>query len=800
MKLHSLRIAGFRGFNDEQTLDLEGQLVIYCGPNGAGKTSIGEALEWLMYGSTLKRSRGDEISKREYAESYRNAHYAGPKRPFVEAEITDASGTKRVIRRELLDDETSILTVDGKPFAALSQFGIGTVHDRPMILQHTLQDFIFMKPKTRYEVLSAMLGLESLIAFRNAVEQAKNDLARRLPAKITDAQRRATSLIRSFGSEPLLKPVASAVEQGNLQEAHRHLQQVALGRVPAGTAEPQLEQALEATKAAKQRAQLDWGRFSLNPVPSPDLHPAMRELQTLRELMNGFHEEVKATVDAIVSSGNERQLDPKLREFISLGLQIRGADGRRCPFCLEETLTTEKLARLERAVELVPEARPSLAKAQGALRAIQTGFQRHSEALSRLAPTLPSDRELDVVTELAADAPGSASGYREACGSVRGQLTALAAARDTLNETLRATSDGISRGASPEKEYETLQEAFRGYDESAKGLPAVANAYAATYASLDPHIKGKLASVQEVRFLSLLSDGLGGWGDIELAYQADSMAELLQDVIRRTRGFIENKQKQILGVRDKEIRAWYDLMNPGVQVGYDGIVPSTDSLELRARSFTKTIMAAPNLSASQLNCVGLAVHLACATRGASPHRMLLFDDPIQSMDDEHTESFKKTIVKDLLDRGLQVIVLTHMDNFAEDMEKLYRSAVDTVLYRMHSYSRSGPSVIWKGPEIRSLLEEVRRNKDSENEGFRKQAVQALRQFVERFVKDLYTAETGKAVSKRFRDKNWTELKNLLRQVKQFDPKDEARLEDIIVSRVNSSTLMGVFPQEFHHQH
>jgi wobble nucleotide-excising tRNase len=46
--------------------------------------------------------------------------------------------------------------------------------------------------------------------------------------------------------------------------------------------------------------------------------------------------------------------------------------------------------------------------------------------------------------------------------------------------------------------------------------------------------------------------------------------------------------------------------------------------------------------------------------------MLLFDDPIQSMDDEHTESFKKTIVKDLLDRGLQVIVLTHMDNFAED--------------------------------------------------------------------------------------------------------------------------------------
>ena len=36
------------------------------------------------------------------------------------------------------------------------------MHDRPLILQHTLQDFIFMKPKARYEVLSAMLGLEPL--------------------------------------------------------------------------------------------------------------------------------------------------------------------------------------------------------------------------------------------------------------------------------------------------------------------------------------------------------------------------------------------------------------------------------------------------------------------------------------------------------------------------------------------------------------------------------------------------------------------------------------------------------------
>jgi len=67
--------------------------------------------------------------------------------------------------------------------------------------------------------------------------------------------------------------------------------------------------------------------------------------------------------------------------------------------------------------------------------------------------------------------------------------------------------------------------------------------------------------------------------------------------------------------------------------------------------------------------------------------------------------------------------------------------------------------------------------DSLNDGFRKQAIQALRQFVERFVKDLFIAETGSSVSKRFENENWGDLKPLLRQCKHFDPVDEAKLED-----------------------
>ena len=243
----------------------------------------------------------------------------------------------------------------------------------------------------------------------------------------------------------------------------------------------------------------------------------------------------------------------------------------------------------------------------------------------------------------------------------------------------------------------------------------------------------------------LLDNALARWRDVELAHLADGMSQLLQDVVRQTRQFIEDKQREILGVRDKDIRRWYDMMNPGAQVGYDCIVPGTDSLELRARSFTRTMMAAPNLSASQLNCIGLSVYLACATRSASPHTMLLFDDPVQSMDDEHMEAFKKIVIKNLLDSGFQVIVLTHMDTFADDIEKLYRTTHNPSLFKLQSYSQSGPTVQYACKLIQGLLQEVKKNMDSPNDGFRKQAIQSLLQFVERLSKILFIAETGTSI-------------------------------------------------------
>ena len=95
MRIDQIKIRGFRGFNEEQTIDLSDPVSIFEGPNGSGKTSIGEAVEWLLYGTTLKRAKGDELSRREYANCYKNIHFIGPGPADVE-QVSKMPTTKPV--------------------------------------------------------------------------------------------------------------------------------------------------------------------------------------------------------------------------------------------------------------------------------------------------------------------------------------------------------------------------------------------------------------------------------------------------------------------------------------------------------------------------------------------------------------------------------------------------------------------------------------------------------------------------------------------------------------------------------
>lgn len=773
MRIKQLKIRGFRGFNEEQQIDLSDPITVFEGPNGSGKTSLGEAIEWLLYGRTLKRIKGEELSRREYTGCYRNIHFIGPGSPFVEAEIQDLSGKERKIRRELNPDESSILQIDGKTVTDLREFGIETMYDRPLILQHTLQDFIFMKPKGRYEVLSAMLGLEPLIAFRNAVESARTEFGKKLPQKIREAESQRMLLLKELRLEPVFSPVAGLIETGNLTAAREHLEQVLQGLVPFGTQNNQLLAALKAAKASKERAQLDWGRFSGSVINAPAEEPAFQQLGTLSTRLAKVRQYLSdAVTSAAPSQTPTREQDPDRRQFYQFGLHLLNTEHLpNCPFCAMDSLTPERIATIRKSVEDTPAALSAIQQSLTEVRLLGNELMAQSGEIRRLFPNRPEATDIQSIHLIGGE---SAASFLKSSSILTEQLDAFSKALDRLRKSQQAVESSLATGTVLDNN--DLSEALSDYLIAVSGLPALLNAYAANYSLLDPKIRAGIASVGEVKKIERGVQVLEKWRDLEVAHEHRKLDADFQELIRETRSFTEAKQKEVLSSRDAEIRNWYAMLNPVSDVAYDGIITGTDNLELRATTYAKPMMAAPNLSTSQLNCVGLAVYLACATRAGTPFKTLIIDDPVQSMDEAHNEAFKKQIIERLIDMGYHIVLLTHMQPLAGDVESLYRNR-GAALFKMRPYSRTGPSIEWKGPGIGRLLENIKSNKDAENEEYRKSSVQDLRKFVEQFAKELFKAQTGQLISKRYEDKSWGDLKDLLKHCKDFEPNDESKLAD-----------------------
>ncbi|TVP60600.1 MAG: chromosome segregation protein SMC, partial [Halomonadaceae bacterium] len=62
MRLHSIKLAGFKSFVDPTTVPFPGNMTAVVGPNGCGKSNIIDAVRWVMGESSAKYLRGESMS------------------------------------------------------------------------------------------------------------------------------------------------------------------------------------------------------------------------------------------------------------------------------------------------------------------------------------------------------------------------------------------------------------------------------------------------------------------------------------------------------------------------------------------------------------------------------------------------------------------------------------------------------------------------------------------------------------------------------------------------------------------
>ena len=186
IKIKSLQAHYFRGFRESDgPVNLSGDFIVIEGRNSSGKTSLAEALEWLFSGSLSRRKDSDAGNARELEDCVANQFRPTGVDTWVSASFAHTPEGEDVqefsLRRVLTEDYgststaacKSVLYHDDEELTAeaerkvLDRFFAGVP---PLLMQHTLRDFVQGEPRKRREYFERLLRLDELTGLiRDAV-------------------------------------------------------------------------------------------------------------------------------------------------------------------------------------------------------------------------------------------------------------------------------------------------------------------------------------------------------------------------------------------------------------------------------------------------------------------------------------------------------------------------------------------------------------------------------------------------------------------------------------------------------
>ena len=150
-------------------------------------------------------------------------------------------------------------------------------------------------------------------------------------------------------------------------------------------------------------------------------------------------------------------------------------------------------------------------------------------------------------------------------------------------------------------------------------------------------------------------------------------------------------------------------------------------------------------SESQVNALGVA---AFVTRSRLlGHDLLIFDDPVQSMDEDHFKTFARDVLPPILDEGRQVIIFTHNETFARDVSYWHHERSDYVTLKVRMSQKDG-CIVDEGN--RRFSERLRNAETLAKEGDLKESWIRVRLAIER----LYTLTNIKHGPSNFLPDSW----------------------------------------------
>lgn len=704
MKIKSIKIQGFRGFNEERSINFHERLTLIYAPNSYGKTSISEALEWLLYGVTSKVEYAD--SKEEYKGSYRNRHLSDSQIPFVKA-LFRYESSEIELRGELLGKDSIKKIFKDNEVEEWFFANVLSETQKPFILQHALKNLLLATPDNRFQGFARLLGLGDLDKIHKNIIALCTKPEAKIPNDVSKIQIDINNLKNRLTKQSSLVSILKAFNKGTLglTEMYSAIKEECKRHIPPQTKEesiiPQLLRIREEAvgKIFKGRIALN-GYSAIDKQKNSDDENYLLNFVTADFIVGYTSLAALATIQHIINRA----------QFFDLGVDFLNKAPGKCPFCdqpINETISqhiTDEHLNLSKEKELNTELqkqRDNILKSLKDFRDKLRDYQsRNSEKALSFLEMESSLNRLEAIL---------IPKYQTHYNSVKSAIILLSPIMQNLKKSyieIDEILDRIEISIAESKEDATLMkclgEKITKYISDTHSYSQVILDNTSKISEADQILKHELDELSGTGDVSILIDLLEFQDKIKKQFEVDDILNNIKDMKSIVDNFVANKMLDaITGELTSEVMEWYGQIktsgDPDVHFGGFEI-ERKKSGELKARrvqikaiSYGKDLISAvSSLSESKLNSLGLCVSIATNLKGNSPFKFLIIDDPIQSWDAEHEIQFIQVIRK-LVERGKQVILLSHNKQWIELVRKGCRT-LNGRFYEITGYTKQGPHI------------------------------------------------------------------------------------------------------------
>lgn len=622
-QLKSLCVGPFRGFAKSEYFDLSSSLVLIYGPNGTGKSSFCESLEYGLLGSVA-----DAESKRfrDQNDYLKNAHANTFSAPVIWA--TDSQGQDAVVQAN--EAVYRFFFVEKNRIDSFSRIAAQT-------------------PAKQTELISTLFGLDSFNEFvHNFSAEIEGRYIDMIGKKAEMLKQKRQSLA---GSEQQINTNIEELRKLDTEEislASQYREGITFAQM-----------VMELRGDEESAGQIEAIENELQQPLAARSQLTIANLQALQQSIRNNLANASAKQQALKEAGQQVSFK-QLYEAVS---QVQTSSPAHCPACktsLQQVavnpyvLASDELKKLQ-----------YLAQLQQELKQLNGGISQSLSSLAQVVSACIAHYSSNNVLSAYHVSSASEGWWNSLYQTLSDSFTPwqhLEAQVRQLEEADKAIAQAVQQRTVKQQKLARLRE----FDTKITKLQT----RRATASTAITSAKQAIANF-ETENAQLILDAAA---ETPAVAKNKAIAHAYASFVTKLNGYNDKLPAQLVADLGDKVVELYNAFNrndlPGEKLASVRL-PLSQNERLRI-SFqtepTRWFDALHVLSEGHIRCIGLAILMAKNIKENCP--ILIFDDPVNAIDDDHRESIRRTLFEDAFFSGKQIILTCHGEEFFKDIQNL----------------------------------------------------------------------------------------------------------------------------------